>query len=155
MAKDNSARLSQVVNTIRESFDDRMTSLRQNLNETQKTLKNFKEDHKNMSQGLKSYLKKYAGDLKKGNKERVDDFRKFYKDLSQSNSEAAQELKSYLKKYNIDRLQDFFDFMDPLKNELQNLHQAFTDFQKHTARVRGKPLLAYTKLKRNSASGRK
>ena len=89
MAKDNSARLSEVVNTIRGSFDDRMTSLRQNLNETQKTLKNFKEDHKNMSQGLKSYLKKYAGDLKKGNKERVDDFRKFYKDLSQENSEAS------------------------------------------------------------------
>ena len=159
MAKNNSERLSQVFDNIRESFDDRMTSLRQNLNETQMTLKKFKEDHKNMSQELKSYLKKYAGDLKTGNQKRIDDFRKFYKGLSKENSQAAQELRIYLKRYNIDRLQDFFDFIDPLKNELQNLHQVFMDFQRHTAKVRTKPLLAYTKLKRSavpqSKTGRK
>lgn len=155
MAKNNSNRLSEVFNHIRESFDNRMTSLRQNINETRETLENFKEDRKGMSQELKSYLKKYANDLKRGNVRRVDDFRKFYRQLSRENSAAAQELRDYLKKYNMDRLQDFFDFIGPFKNELKNLHAAFTNFQKHTAKMRTKPVLTHTNLKRSAATRRK
>ena len=145
MVKNKASGLAEVVDHIRASFDNRMTFLRQNLNETRKTLTDFKEDRKKMSQELTSYLKNYSGDLRKGNAKRIIDFRKFFKELSRENSSVAQELQEYLKKYNIDRLQDFFNFIDPLKEGISDLHKAFTCFQRHTAQVRAKPRLVHTK----------
>ena len=75
MVKNKASGLAEVVDHIRASFDNRMTFLRQNLNETRKTLTDFKEDRKKMSQELTSYLKNYSGDLRKGNAKRIIDFR--------------------------------------------------------------------------------
>lgn len=130
---------SNVLDDIKGSFDLRIRSLGQTMGETHQTLDNFKKNRMEMAEDLKNFLKKYAGNIKKCNFERVKDFNEFFTELSKENSHAAKELKQFLKKYNLDRLSDFFSFIKPLQNDLKGMHEAFLGFANQMNQKRNKP----------------
>ena len=143
MTKDNKGNLARdmenILDNIKGAFDLRIKSLGETIVGTHQTLDNFKKDRLEMADDLKNFLKKYAGNIRKGNFERVKDFTGFFTMISKANKNAAQELKHFMKKYNLDRIQDFFKFMKPLQNDLKGMHEAFTGFAGDMNRIRSKP----------------
>lgn len=130
--------MENILDDIKGSFDLRIRSLGQTMAETHQMLGNFKKDRLEMAEDLKSFLKKYAGNIKKCNFERVKDFGEFFTELSKENKNAAKELKQFLKKYNLDRLSDFMQFFKPIQNEIQGLHRAFADFSGASDQMKNK-----------------
>jgi hypothetical protein len=130
---------SDILDNIQGSFDLRLKSLGQTIGETHQNLNNFKKERQNMGEDLRDFLKKYREDLKDANFDRLKDFKGFFAELSQKNKEAAKDLHRLLKKYNLDRLGDFMQFIKPIQNQIQGMHNSFVNFAEQMQTTRSKP----------------